>query len=122
MGEGVGTIRRWRASFLQTHSPSESASTLRAINSLVSAEVFGLKSVLPKKKELRLQNSPPEVDGRLAGAAENCHQLLRRYYFQLRVGAVLRMLVGAPSAKLRHVAEAIALHMLVSHFDNQFRS
>ena len=50
---------------------------------------------------------------------EDLRQLLRRNHFELRVGAVARLLVGAPPAKLRHVAEARALHVLVSDLDHQ---
>ncbi len=56
---------------------------------------------------------------RLRPAGENRHQLLRRNDFELGIGAVARLLVGAPSAKLRHVTEAAALHVLVGDFDHQ---
>jgi hypothetical protein len=40
---------------------------------------------------------------------EYLRELMRRDHFELRVGAVLRPLVGAPAAEVRHVAEAVAL-------------
>ena len=52
---------------------------------------------------------------------EDLHQLLRRNHFELGIGTVARFLIRAPSAKLRHVAEAAALHVLVGHFDDQLR-
>src|ERR1017187_6939784 len=57
----------------------------------------------------------------LLPAGKNLHQLLRRHYFQLRVRAVLRTLVRAPSPELRHVPEAPALHMLIRNLQHQLR-
>ena len=44
---------------------------------------------------------------RLAAVGKNLCQFLRRNHFELRIGAVAGLLVGAPSAKLRHVTEAV---------------
>ena len=63
------------------------------------------------------QDRPSQDAQRPAG--ENRHQLLRRHHFELGIGAVARLLVGAPPAKLRHVPEAGALHVLVGDFDHQ---
>src|SRR5580704_12539086 len=52
---------------------------------------------------------------------EDLHQFLRRNHFELGIGTVAGLFIRAPSAKLRHVAEAAALHVLVSHFDYQLR-
>ena len=41
-----------------------------------------------------------------AASAKKSRELLRRHHFELRVGAVAGLLVGAPAAELRHVAEA----------------
>src|SRR5579871_2733838 len=57
---------------------------------------------------------------KLATSGENRLQLMRRHDLQLRVGAIGRLLVRAPSAKVRHVAEAGTLHVLVGDFGNQF--
>ena len=58
-------------------------------------------------------------DRRLAAGGEYLCQLLRRNHFELSIRAVARLLVGAPPAKLRHVTEARALHVLVGDFDHQ---
>lgn len=44
---------------------------------------------------------------------------MRWHDFELSVGAIARPLVGAPSPESRHMAEAIALHVLVSNFDDK---
>ena len=54
-------------------------------------------------------------------AAKNRHQLLRWNHFELGIGAVAGFFVGAPPSKLRHVAEAGALHVLICDFHHQFR-
>ena len=50
---------------------------------------------------------------------EDFHQLLRRNHFELAIGAIARLLVGAPSPKMRHVAEAVSLHVLVRDLDHK---
>ena len=55
-----------------------------------------------------------------AAAGENHRQLFRRNHFELVIGAVARLLVRAPSTKLRCMTETIALHVIVSDFDDQF--
>src|SRR5207237_4438580 len=59
---------------------------------------------------------------RLASGRENLGQLLRRDDLQLQKGAVERLLVGAPSSKLRRVPEATALHVVVGYLDHQLRA
>src|ERR1700677_4314153 len=71
----------------------------------------GARAMLPGKRG----------EHRSALAGEDLHQLLRWNHFELGIRTVARLLVRAPSAKLRHVAEAAALHVLVRHFDNQLR-
>ena len=44
-----------------------------------------------------------------------------RNNFQLVVSAIGRLFVGTPSAELRGMAEAVALHVVVGDFDHQFR-
>jgi len=46
---------------------------------------------------------------------------MRRHNLELRVGTVFRLLVGSPSAKLRGVSKATALHVIVGDFNNQLR-
>src|SRR5215471_1611871 len=46
-------------------------------------------------------------------------QLLRRDDLKLGVGAVERLLVGAPSPELRYVTEAISLHVVVCDLYDQ---
>src|ERR1700722_7608588 len=58
----------------------------------------------------------------LSSARKNLSELLRRNHFKLRIRAVARLLVGAPSAKFRHVPKSAALHMLVSNLHHQFSS
>jgi hypothetical protein len=53
-----------------------------------------------------------------AATGEDFHQFLGRDNFQLGIGAIARFLVGTPAAKLRHVAEAGSLHVLVGYFDH----
>src|SRR5271167_3512139 len=50
---------------------------------------------------------------------ENRFQLVRRNDFKLRVGAIARLLVATPLPELRHMAESLALHMLICNFDYQ---
>src|SRR6516225_10080874 len=57
-----------------------------------------------------------------ATGGENRRQLLRGNDFELRVGAVARLLVCAPPSKMRYVTEAGALHVLLGDFDHQFGS
>ncbi len=47
-------------------------------------------------------------------------QLFGRDDFELGVGAVGGRFVRAPAAKLSHVAEAVALHVFVGNFDDEF--
>ena len=56
----------------------------------------------------------------LATASENPGQLLRGNDLQLGIGAIGGLFVGTPSAELRRMPEAISLHVVVGHFDNQF--
>src|SRR5580704_13995066 len=65
---------------------------------------------------------PTQKYKRSTPAGENLHQLLRWNHLKLRVRAIARLLICAPPAKLGHVTEAGALHMLVSDFDHQFGS
>src|SRR5579864_685217 len=51
---------------------------------------------------------------------ENRCQLLRRNHLKLRIRAVAGLLVLAPSAELRRVAEPVSLHVVVSDFHDQF--
>ena len=53
-----------------------------------------------------------------AAARENLRQFLRGDHLELRVGAVLRALVGPPALEVRHVPEAISLQVLVVHLDD----
>jgi hypothetical protein len=53
-----------------------------------------------------------------ATSGKNHRQLFWRDDFELVISAVARLLVGAPPAKLRCVTEAVALHVIVSNFDN----
>src|SRR5215472_14419596 len=68
-------------------------------------------------REERKPNSPF-----LAPPGKDLSQFLRRNNFQLRIRAVLRLLVGAPAAELRGVAEAVSLHMVIRNFNYQFRT
>src|SRR5207249_5846772 len=52
-------------------------------------------------------------------AGENHRQLFWRNDFELVIGAVAWLLVRAPPAKLRRVTEAVALHVVISDFDDQ---
>src|ERR1700685_2900886 len=58
----------------------------------------------------------------LAAAREDGRQFVRCVHFELRVGAIARLLVRPPSSKVRHVPEARALHMLVGHFHYELSS
>ena len=53
-----------------------------------------------------------------ASFGEDGHQLLRRNNFELCVGAITGLLVEAPATKLRHVAEARTLHVLVCNLNH----
>jgi len=71
---------------------------------------------------LRARTTQGGDTGSSASARENLFQFLRRHRFKLRVGAIFRPLVGAPSVEVRHMPEATALHVLVSHFDDKLRT
>ena len=43
-------------------------------------------------------------------------QFFRWHHFQLFISAIRRLLIPAPAAKLRHVAKAAILHVLVGDF------
>ncbi len=55
----------------------------------------------------------------LSTRREDGHEFLWGNNFQLGVGAVARLLVEAPAAKLRHVAEARTLHVFVRNLEDQ---
>src|SRR6185369_4700169 len=48
---------------------------------------------------------------------EDLGQLLWRHNFELRVSAIARLLVRPPPSKLRDMAKAAALHVVISDFD-----
>ncbi len=56
----------------------------------------------------------------LAPLRKNRSQLLRRDDFELGIGTVARLLVCSPPAKLRDMAKAASLHVVVSDFHYQF--
>ena len=58
----------------------------------------------------------------LSSCGKDGCNLLWWYHFQLRIGAIARLLVLTPSAKLGSVAEAVALHVIVSYFHHQLGS
>src|SRR5438094_9465995 len=58
----------------------------------------------------------------LSLAREKHRQLVRRDDFQLIEGALLRLLVEPPAAKLRCVAKPCPLHMVISDLDHQLRT
>src|SRR5262249_37698157 len=68
-------------------------------------------------RQARLKRS---VQPSSATAGKNHRQLVWWNHFELVIGAVVRLFVRAPPAKLRCVAEAVALHVLVSDFHHQF--
>src|SRR6185312_16841622 len=55
-------------------------------------------------------------------AREDLLQLLRRDHLQLRIRTLFRRLVLAPAAELRSVAKAVALHVVIRHFNDQLRT
>src|SRR5258708_22761737 len=73
-----------------------------------------IQNVIPKKTNSWLLRS--------AAARENLHQFLRGNDLELTVGAVARLLVGAPSAKMRGMTKPGALHVLVSDFNHKLRA
>src|SRR6266571_4731035 len=92
---------------------------------------YGRRKKLPTRMTIRRGNGVPSAPRRRAleqvsrGSAaggENLRQLLRRNDFELRIGAVARLLVRAPPSKMRQVTEARALHVLVSDFGHEFGS
>src|SRR5258708_18717323 len=70
-----------------------------------------IQNVIPKKTNSWLLRS--------AAGRENLHQFLRGNNFELTVGAVARLLVGAPSAKMRGMTKPGALHVLVCDFNHK---
>src|SRR5574338_144856 len=55
----------------------------------------------------------------LTSRREDLRQLVRRNHLELRERAVARGLVGSPATKLRRVAEAPTLHVVVSHLHDE---
>ena len=53
---------------------------------------------------------------------EDCREFLGRHDFQSRIRAIGGLLVRPPSAEMRHMTEAVALHVLVGNFDDEFRT
>src|SRR5579872_4757203 len=62
----------------------------------------------------------PTRQARMPALLKDRGQLVWWDDFELAVSAVFRDFVGAPAAELRHVTEAIALHVLVGDLDHQF--
>src|SRR6185369_3519386 len=86
---------------------------------------FQLDSTIAREPKRRHKASNPESQIRRRtpnSAPENLGQLLRRNDVELIVSAVGRLLVFAPSSKLRRVTKAAALHVIVSNFDHQLRA
>src|SRR5882672_7521794 len=67
------------------------------------------------EKKRRLNNS-----SWLPAVGKNCRQFLRRNDLELSIGAVVRLFVAPPSAKLRRMTKAVPLHVVVCDFDHQF--
>jgi len=57
-----------------------------------------------------------------ASGAEDRLKFVRWHDLELRVRAVLRLLVSAPATKLCRVTKTIALHVLVRNFDYELGS
>src|SRR5438874_3862120 len=72
--------------------------------------------------QVRHTGSLPFGEVALSPARENRRQLVRRDDFQLIEGALLRLLVEPPTAKLRCVATTRPLHMVISDLDHQLRT
>src|ERR1700722_10722263 len=62
------------------------------------------------------------ADADLAAVGKDLFQFLRRNHFELRISAIARLLIGAPSAELRHVTESVSLHVLVRNLHYEFGS
>src|SRR5919106_75075 len=58
----------------------------------------------------------------LSDAAKDRRQLVRRDHLELRERALVRALVGAPPAKLRRMAEARPLHVIVRDLHDELRT
>lgn len=56
----------------------------------------------------------------LSVAGKYILQFMRSDNLQLLIGAIARLLVESPSPELRHMPEAITLHMFVGDFRNEF--
>src|SRR5437763_15222314 len=80
-------------------------------------KLCGRAKKLPNRMTIPRANGARE--SALAAASENFHQLLRRHDFELRIRAVARLLIAAPSSEVRHVAKTRALHVLVGDSDDQ---
>src|SRR5213078_947484 len=76
-----------------------------------ASPALGLSPVWPRLERVAL--SP---------ARKNRRQLVRRDDFQLIEGALLRLLVEPPAAKLRCVAKTLPLHMVIGDLDHQLRT
>src|SRR4029077_8958253 len=76
------------------------------------------RTMHPAKKTRKAQapQGPPS-----AARRQHFPSFLARPHFELSVGAVTRLFVGAPASKLRHVPEAGPLHVLVGDFDHEVR-
>src|SRR5581483_9737418 len=74
---------------------------------------------IPRGSGANIGRNEPK-NNELPTVRENLCQLLRWDYFKLSIGAIARLLVGSPSAKLGHVTEPVPLHVLVGDFHYQF--
>src|SRR5215831_12395119 len=54
-------------------------------------------------------------------SAKDLSQFLGRDDLKLCIGAIVRLLIRTPAAKLSDVTESVTLHMIVCDLDNQFR-
>src|SRR5690242_1468973 len=96
---------------------------LAMLNTVVFAPMEMASVTVAENASIRSRPSIRKAENQLviASPPEDGRYFLRRYYFQLRVGTCRRRLVRAPSAKLRRVAEAVTLHVIVGHLHHQFR-
>src|ERR1700754_535428 len=74
---------------------------------------------LRRRRPTRMTAPPAPGGSKLPAGRENLVEFFGGSHFALVIGTFPRAFVGAPAAKLRHVAEAAISQVLIDHGDHQ---
>src|ERR1043166_1026318 len=94
--------------------------TIRRANGAIGARGSGASGILSRHPKRETPHHSPKAEGSISEPFDKLRANgFWDYEFPFSVRAVARFLVRAPPAKLRGVAKAISLHVVVSDFDDQ---